>query len=78
MRVAGIEVSHVIEVVTVMQVMNKLLALTPIGHAAPSGYLFVRGEWRRKVGFYASLSQDVFNTSYLIFAHMSDIAPGTW
>ena len=49
-RVAGIEVSHVIEVVTVVHVMNKLVALTSIGHATPSGYLFVRSERGRKVG----------------------------
>src|SRR5689334_10572620 len=34
-----------IEVVTVMQVMNKLVALTPIGYTTSSGYLFVGGEW---------------------------------
>src|SRR5439155_17064425 len=58
MGVAGIEVSHVIEVVTVMQVMNKLLTLTPIGHTAPSGYLFVRSERWLEVG-----EGDIFLTS---------------
>ena len=46
----GIDVSHMIVVVVGMQVMNKFAGVTPIGQAAPSCYLFVRGERCRDGG----------------------------